>query len=102
MSVAGIRGVEINYQVLGEHGPWMALQPGGRRGLDGVKPLGQKIAETNNRVLVYDRRNCDASAISFDGGQSENEAWADDLHELLQQLNAAPAVIDSSSSSCRL
>src|SRR4029077_7586836 len=71
MPIAAVRGVEINYEVLGERGPWVALQPGGRRGLEGVKPLGQKLAEAGNRVLVYDRRNCGASAISFDGGNSK-------------------------------
>jgi pimeloyl-ACP methyl ester carboxylesterase len=102
MPVATVRGVDINYEVLGERGRWVALQPGGRRGLVGVKSLGQKIAEAGNRVLVYDRRNCGASGISFDGGNSENEVWADDLHELLLQLDAAPAFIGGSSSGCRL
>jgi len=102
MPVATVRGVEINYQLLGDRGPWVALQPGGRRGLEGVKPLGEKIAEAGNRVLVYDRRNCGASGISFDGGNSENEAWAADLHELLVQLDALPAFIGGSSSGCRL
>jgi pimeloyl-ACP methyl ester carboxylesterase len=72
------------------------------RGLDEVKPLGQKLAEAGHRVLVYDRRNCGASGISFDGGNSENEVWAEDLHELLLQLDAAPAFIGGSSSGCRL
>ena len=102
MPIATVRGVEINYQVLGERGPWVALQPGGRRGLVGVKSLAEKIAEAGNRVLVYDRRNCGASAVSFDGGNSENEVWADDLHELLLQLDALPAFIGGSSSGCRL
>jgi pimeloyl-ACP methyl ester carboxylesterase len=102
MPIAAVRGVEINYEVLGERGPWVALQPGGRRGLEGVKPLGQKLAEAGNRVLVYDRRNCGASAISFDGGDSENEVWVADLHELLLQLDALPAFIGGSSSGCRL
>jgi pimeloyl-ACP methyl ester carboxylesterase len=102
MPIATVRGVAINYEVLGERGPWVALQPGGRRGLVGVKPLGQKIAEAGNRVLVYDRRNCGASGISFDGGNSENEVWAADLHELLARLDAAPAFIGGSSSGCRL
>ena len=102
MPIAAVRGVEINYEVLGEPGPWVALQPGGRRGLEGVKPLGQKLAEAGNRVLVYDRRNCGASAISFDGGDSENEVWVADLHELLLQLDALPAFIGGSSSGCRL
>jgi pimeloyl-ACP methyl ester carboxylesterase len=102
MPLATIRGVEIKYEVLGEHGPWVALQPGGRRGMEGVKSLGQKLAEAGHRVLVYDRRNCGASGISFDGGNSENEVWAEDLHELLLQLDAAPAFIGGSSSGCRL
>src|SRR6266513_5146306 len=102
MPQATIRGVEINYEVLGERGAWVALQPGGRRGLEGVKSLGQKLAEAGHRVLVYDRRNCGASGISFEGGNSENEVWAADLHELLQQLDAAPAFIGGSSSGCRL
>jgi pimeloyl-ACP methyl ester carboxylesterase len=102
MPIAAVRGVEINYEVLGERGPWVALQPGGRRGLEGVKSLGQKLAEAGNRVLVYDRRNCGASAISFDGGDSENEVWVADLHELLLQLDALPAFIGGSSSGCRL
>ena len=89
MPRATVRGVEINYEVLGERGPWVALQPGGRRGLVGVKSLGEKIAEAGHRVLVYDRRNCGASGVSFDGGNSENEVWAEDLHELLLALDAA-------------
>jgi pimeloyl-ACP methyl ester carboxylesterase len=102
MPVASIRGVAINYRVLGEHGPWVALQPGGRRGLAGVEKLAEKIAEAGNRVLIYDRRNCGASGVSFDGGNSENEIWAEDLRELLSQLDALPAFIGGSSSGCRL
>src|SRR5262249_59625519 len=102
MPIATVRGVEINYQVLGERGPWVALQPGGRRGQEGVKSLGQRLAEAGNRVLVYDRRNCGASAVSFDGGNSENEIWAADLHALLNELDALPAYIGGSSSGCRL
>lgn len=31
MPLARVRGVTLNYEVLGKHGPWMALSPGGRR-----------------------------------------------------------------------
>ena len=102
MPVATVRGVDLNYEVLGERGPWVALQPGGRRALAGVKPLGEKLAEAGCRVLVYDRRNCGASGVSFDGGNSENEIWAEDLRALLSQLDALPAYIGGSSSGCRL
>ncbi len=101
MPIASIRGVDINYQVLGDHGPWVALQPGGRRGLVGVRSLAEKIAEAGNRVLIYDRRNCGASGIAFEG-DSENEVWTEDLRALLHELDAAPAFIGGSSSGCRL
>src|SRR5271170_4298562 len=102
MPIAEVHGIDINYEVLGERGPWIAMQPGGRRGLVGVMPLAEKIAEAGNRVLIYDRRNCGASGVSFDGGNSENEIWAEDLRELLFQLDALPAFIGGSSSGCRL
>src|SRR5689334_12540941 len=98
MPVATVRGIDINFEVLGERGPWVALQPGGRRGLTGVKSLGEKIAEAGCRVLVYDRRNCGASSVSCGGGNSENAIWAEDLHALLTRLDALPAYIGGSSS----
>jgi pimeloyl-ACP methyl ester carboxylesterase len=101
MPIANIRGIDINYEILGERGPFIALQPGGRRGLVGVTSLGGKIAEAGYRVIVYDRRNCGASGIAI-AGESENEEWAEDLHELLARLDALPAYIGGSSSGCRL
>ena len=101
MAIASVRGVDINYQVLGERGPWVALQPGGRRALAGVRSLGEKLAEAGNRVLIYDRRNCGASGVAFEG-DSENAVWVEDLRELLRQLDALPAYIGGSSSGCRL
>jgi pimeloyl-ACP methyl ester carboxylesterase len=101
MAIASVRGVDINYQVLGPRGPWVALQPGGRRALGGVKSLAEKLAEAGNRVLIYDRRNCGASGVAFEG-DGENEVWAEDLRELLMQLDATPAFIGGSSSGCRL
>ena len=101
MPVTQIRGIDIRYEILGERGPFVALQPGGRRGLAAVKPLGEKIAEAGYRVIVYDRRNTGGSGVAIDG-DSENDVWADDLHELLGKLDAAPAYIGGSSSGCRL
>ena len=101
MPVTNIRGVDISYEILGDRGPFIALQPGGRRGLVGVKSLAGKIAEAGNRVVVYDRRNCGASGIAIEG-ESENDVWAEDLHDLLSRLDALPAYIGGSSSGCRL
>ena len=102
MPIANIRGVNLNYEVLGTHGPWMALSPGGRRALELVRPLGQRMAEAGYRVLVHDRRNCGLSDIAIGGKSSEYETWADDLHELLSRHNALPAVLGGGSSGCRL
>jgi hypothetical protein len=44
MPIAHVRGVNINYEVLGSTGPWVALSPGGRRALDNVKNLAQHVA----------------------------------------------------------
>jgi pimeloyl-ACP methyl ester carboxylesterase len=101
MPVAKIRGLDIHYEILGDRGPFIALQPGGRRAGAAVKPLAEKIAEAGYRVVIYDRRNCGASSIGIDG-ESENEEWVADLHALLQQIDALPAYIGGSSSGCRL
>jgi pimeloyl-ACP methyl ester carboxylesterase len=101
MPVTSIRGIDINYEILGERGPFIALQPGGRRAGIAVKPLAEKIAEAGYRVILYDRRNCGASGVAIEGN-SENDEWAEDLHELLARLDALPAYLGGSSSGCRL
>jgi pimeloyl-ACP methyl ester carboxylesterase len=101
MPLAMVRGVNINYKVIGDNGPWVALSPGGRRDISGIELLAGKVAETGHRVVVFDRRNCGASDVVIDGQDSEYEIWADDVHELLRQLGALPAVIGGSSSGCR-
>lgn len=102
MPLANVRGVNINYEVLGDTGPWVALSPGGRRDLGAVKSLAGRVAAAGYRVLIHDRRNCGASDVVIDGEQSEYEIWADDLQELLTRLKALPAYIGGGSSGCRL
>jgi pimeloyl-ACP methyl ester carboxylesterase len=102
MPTARINGVEIPYEVLGGSGPWVALAPGGRRGMDEIRPLAARIAASGCRVLIHDRRNCGAAPVSVGGGNTEHEVWADDLHALLQHLDALPAIIGGSSSGCRM
>ena len=83
-------------------GPWVAIAPGGRRGIEGVQSLAQRLGDAGYRVLVHDRRNCGASDVSIDGAGSEYEIWADDLNALLAQLGAARAFVGGSSSGCRM
>lgn len=102
MPVADIRGVSLNYEILGERGPAMALTPGGRNPLANVKPYAEAMAAQGYRVLIHDRRNCGASDVSFDGSKSEYEIWADDLHALLGELGMLPAIVGGTSSGARL
>jgi pimeloyl-ACP methyl ester carboxylesterase len=101
MPIAQVRGVNLNYKIIGDHGPWVALSPGGRRDISGIELLAAALADEGHRVVVFDRRNCGASDVVIDGTDSEYEIWADDLHELLGQLDALPAVVGGSSSGCR-
>src|SRR3954471_1026104 len=97
-----VRGVHINYEVIGHSGPWVALTPGARRAYHELAPFAQQIASSGYRVLLHDRRNCGASQVSFDGSASENELWADDLYELGSLLGAPPMYVGGSSSGARL
>jgi pimeloyl-ACP methyl ester carboxylesterase len=102
MSEAIICGVHINYEVVGNSGPWIALTPGSRRPYGELVGLSKAIAAAGYRVLLHDRRNCGASEVAFDGSASEHEVWADDLYELGKQLGALPIYVGGSSAGARL
>jgi pimeloyl-ACP methyl ester carboxylesterase len=101
MPSANVRGVNINYEIVGNHGPWAVMITGGRRAYNEFVPLARKIAAGGFRVLLHDRRNTGASDIAMDSDEVEEAVWADDLAVLLKQLNAAPAFIGGSSSGAR-
>jgi pimeloyl-ACP methyl ester carboxylesterase len=96
-----IRGVKLVYEVMGDSGPWVAITPGGRRGLAWDRPLGVLIAEAGFRVLMYDRRNTGASEIGFPG-RSESHEQAEDLLALMETLGIGPAYVAGCSSGSRL
>ena len=102
MPLATVRGAAINYQIVGDKGPWVSLSPGGRRPMEAVGSLGTRIAQAGYRVLLHDRRNCGASDVIIDGDESEYDIWADDLHALLRELGALPAHVGGASSGCRM
>jgi pimeloyl-ACP methyl ester carboxylesterase len=102
MSLQNIRGVNINYEVFGDHGPWVALVTGGRRGYAEFLGFARKIADKGFRVLLHDRRNTGASDVRIEGEEGEEELWADDLVLLLEHLNAVPAFVGGTSSGARL
>jgi len=97
-----INGISMDYAVLGDRGPWVALSPGGRREKEGAEGLGRKMANAGYRVVLFDRRNCGASDVSIGADRSESAVWAEDLHQLLSELGALPVVAGGGSSGCRL
>ena len=101
MPMAQVRGLNINYEIVGESGPWVALITGGRRGYQEFLPLAGKIAAKGHRVLLHDRRNTGSSDIQLEAHGVEEATSADDLRDLLDQLDAAPAFIGGSSSGAR-
>ena len=101
MATTQIRGLNINYEVIGDDGPWVTLITGGRRGYREFIPLAQKIAAQGFRVLLHDRRNTGASDILIASDEVEEITWADDLAILLDQLGAKPAFIGGSSAGAR-
>ena len=102
MAEAIVRGVHINYEIVGESGPFIALTPGSRRSYQEFRDLAKVISGHGYRVLLHDRRNCGASDVAFDGSASEHEVWADDLHELARQLGALPMYVGGASAGARL
>lgn len=102
MPEAVVRGVRINYEIIGTHGPWIALTPGSRRPYGELVALSKRLADHGYRVLMHDRRNCGASEVAIEDLGSEHEIWADDLHELLKQLGGLPVYVGGSSAGARL
>tara|TARA_S200000501_G_C20808982_1_gene737503 strand:- start:87 stop:920 length:834 start_codon:yes stop_codon:yes gene_type:complete len=101
MPIAKINGLNLNYEIVGDDGPHVALITGGRRGYAEFKQLAVRISAEGFRVLLHDRRNTGASDFSIEGKEVEEAIWADDLYELLKIHDAIPAFIGGASSGAR-
>jgi pimeloyl-ACP methyl ester carboxylesterase len=101
MPVSKINGVNINWRLVGDHGPWVVMTTGGRRGHDEFVPLAEKIARYGYRVMLHDRRNTGASDIRIEGDEGEEVIWTRDMHALLSEQNALPAFFSGSSAGAR-
>ena len=101
MPVSRINGVNINWRVVGDHGPWVVMTTGGRRGYDEFIPLAEKVAQYGFRIMLHDRRNTGASDILIDGADGEEVIWTRDIHALMSEHNALPAFFSGSSSGAR-
>lgn len=104
MARISISGVGVDYDLLGEpDAPAVAVTPGGRFSKDtpGVRELGQALADGGRRVLLWDRPNCGASDVSFDG-DSESELHARTLLGLIEELGLGPTTLAAGSAGSRV
>src|SRR6185436_9532866 len=92
MPRAVVRGVGLNYDVVGDRGPWILLIQGGRQDMQLFQPLAEHLAAAGYRVLLHDRRNSGGSDVAFSGAGAEDEIFADDAYALCEQLNALPVI----------
>jgi pimeloyl-ACP methyl ester carboxylesterase len=100
MATASVDGLTISYDVVGDDGPAWIVTPGGRFSKDdaGIREL---AAALSGRVVVWDRPNCGASDVCFEG-PSESELQADALAGLLRELDLGPARIVGGSGGARV
>lgn len=102
MPLADLDGIEIAYELIGDGQPWV-LTPGGRfaKEIGGLPEMARALADTGRQVLTWDRPNCGASSVVFDG-PSESVVQADALAELLRHLDLGPTVIAGGSGGSRV
>jgi pimeloyl-ACP methyl ester carboxylesterase len=99
-----IDGIGIEYELLGDAGaPAVALTPGGRFSKDspGVRELGLLLAAGGRRALLWDRPNCGASDICFEGA-SESALHARTLLGLIRMLDLGPTALAAGSAGSRV
>ena len=98
-----ISEVGDEYELLGAPGaPAVAITPGGRFSKDtpGIRELGEALAAGGRRVLLWDRPNCGASDIAFDG-DGESELHARTLLGLISALDLGPTALAAGSAGSR-
>jgi len=104
MARIDISGIGIDYELQGEPGaPVVVLTPGGRypRDTPGVPQLARALAARGRRVLLWDRPNCGASDICFDG-KSESDLHVRVLNQLIRKLELGPVALMGGSAGSRV
>ena len=99
-----ISGLGIEYELFGpKDAPAIVLTPGGRFAKDspGLPELARVLAAGGRRVLLWDRPNCGASDISFEG-KSESDLQARTLIELIRALELGPTAVAAGSGGSRV
>jgi pimeloyl-ACP methyl ester carboxylesterase len=98
-----ISGIGIEYELLGKPGAHaVALNPGGRFSKDapGIRELGEALAAGGKRVLLWDRPNCGASDLCFEG-DNESALQGRMLAQLIRTLKLGPTAVGGGSAGSR-
>lgn len=104
MATANIDGLEIAYEILGQgNGRTWTITPGGRFSKDcpGVRELAEALVAGGDRALIWDRPNCGASEVNFEG-DNESAMQADTLAGLIKHLDLGPVVVSGGSGGARV
>ena len=100
MATALINGCNVWYEMAGS-GQAIVFTPGGRAPGSMMRTIADEMS-SSYRTVIHDRRNCGASDVVIAGEGSDQEIWADDMAEMIRQLNIGPAYLSGWSSGCRL
>jgi pimeloyl-ACP methyl ester carboxylesterase len=97
-----INGGNVVYEILGTEGDFIVLTPGGRfsKEIPGLRPLAEALVDGGYRVLLWDRPNCGASDVQFNG-YSESHMRAETLNGLITGLDIEPCIIAGGSGGAR-
>ena len=103
MAFIEINGIGIEYDLIGDVGPAVAIVHGGRfsKDITGIRQLAEGIASLQCRVLIWDRPNCGASDVAFNS-ESESQLNADVLAGLIDELELGPTLIVGGSAGSRV
>ncbi len=103
MPKVNVNGIGIAYEIIGDGGKTAAITPGGRfsKETPGVRELAEALAGHGFKTLIWDRPNCGASDVCFEG-ESESILNADTFYGLLQALDFGPALLVGGSAGSRV
>jgi pimeloyl-ACP methyl ester carboxylesterase len=102
MARTQIDGVGIDYELLGD-GPLAVITPGGRfsKSTPGIRELAVALAAGGLSVLIWDRPNCGASDLCFEG-KSESALNGNTLAALIRHVARGPALLIGGSAGARV
>ncbi len=97
-----INGISIAYELIGDGEKAVTITPGGQfpKETPGVRQLAEALAGHGYKVLIWDRPNCGASDLCFDG-ECESFQNSDTLAGMIRALGLGKALVYGASGGSR-